>query len=83
MNIRFIPYISAIRPKGTANIAEVKRNDVVIQLSKIALTNNSFAITGSATFIDEAINGVKNDAMVATSNTVLLFALSSIFIIYF
>ncbi len=78
MKILFIPYISAIRPKGTASIAEVKRKDVVIQLSKIALTTNSFAITGSATFIDEAINGVKNDAMVATSSTVLLFV-SSIF----
>jgi hypothetical protein len=73
MKIRFIPYISAIRPKGTANIADVKRNEVVIQLSSIALTANSLAIIGRATFTDDPINGVKNEAMVATSNTVFLF----------
>jgi hypothetical protein len=53
--------------------AEVRRKAVGIHPSKIALTVNSLAITGKATFIDEAINGDKNDAKVVISNTVVLF----------
>jgi hypothetical protein len=73
LKILFIPYISAILPRGTANIVEVRRNEVVIQLNKIELTTNSCAITGRATFTDEAINGVKNEAMVVIINIVVLF----------
>ena len=67
-----IPYISANLPKGMANIADARKQDVEIQLNKIALAANSLAIVGSAILIAEPIKGVKKEAMVATSNADIL-----------
>ena len=60
--------MSAILPKGTANIAATNRNDVGIQLSKIASVWNSIPIEGKAMLMAALMNGVENDAMVATIN---------------
>jgi hypothetical protein len=50
----------------------LKKNAVVIQLKRIALTANSLEIVGSATFNDVPINGVKNEASVAISKIAVL-----------
>jgi len=71
----FIPCISAILPNGTANIADVNRNAVGIQLSKIASVANSEAIAGSAILTEEPINGVKKEAIVAINKADILLTL--------
>jgi hypothetical protein len=71
----FIPYISAILPKGTANMADVNKNAVGIQLSKIASAANSEAIAGSAMLTEEPINGVKKEAIVAINRADILLTL--------
>jgi hypothetical protein len=67
------PTISPNLLNGTGNIAEVSRKIETIQLNEIALSENSFAITGSARFMDEPINGINNVAMHITNNTELRF----------
>ncbi len=74
----FIPYISAILPKGIANIADAKKNAVVIQVNKMALAANSWAIGGSAMLTEEPIKGTMKDAMVATSRADILLTSSFI-----
>jgi hypothetical protein len=53
-------------------MAPVKIYAVEIQLKRIALTASSFAMVGSAIIKEVPINGVKNEAMVAISKTVVL-----------
>jgi hypothetical protein len=53
-------------------MAEVNKNAVGIQLSKIASVANSEAIAGSAILTEEPINGVKNEAMVAINKADIL-----------
>ena len=55
--------MSAILPKGTAHIAATNRNDVGIQLSKIASVWNSIPIEGKAMLMAALMNGVENDAI--------------------
>lgn len=59
-------------------MADDSRNAVVIQLKRIALTANSLAMAGSAIFMEVLINGVKNEANVAISKTVVLFTFLSL-----
>jgi hypothetical protein len=72
-NIFFLPYMSAILPKGTRNTAEAKRKDVATQLSKTASIGNSVSIEGRAMLIEEAIKGVRKELSVVTNKTDHLF----------
>lgn len=71
--------MSAIRPNGTANIADANRNDVGIQLNRIASVKNSLPMAGSAILMDDPIKGVINDAIIAIIKagvlTLLLFSI--------
>ncbi len=60
--------MSAIRPKGTANIAAASKKAVGIQLRTMASAANSAPIEGSAMLTDEPMNGVKKLANVATTS---------------
>jgi len=51
--IRFLPYISAIFPKGIKKIAEKSKYEVGIQLKNIALSEKVWAISGKAILIAE------------------------------
>jgi hypothetical protein len=90
VKIFFLPYISAIRPNGRRKTVADRRYEVGIQANRTASISNSRPIRGSAMFIEEPINGVRNEAMVTTSNTDFLLTLLSflsagfcmIFIIY-
>jgi hypothetical protein len=73
VKILFLPYISAILPKGTRNIAAAKRNEVATQLNKTASIANSFPIDGSAMVTEEPMKGVRKEAKVATNKADLLF----------
>ncbi|MBA7696692.1 hypothetical protein ES703_105343 [subsurface metagenome] len=77
--IFFLPYISAILPKGSSNIAAVKRYTVGIQLSITISVWNSEPITGIARFMELPMNGVRNDAKVIAINAYLF---SVLFIFY-
>ena len=69
--------MSAILPKGTANIAATNRNDVGIQLSNIESVWNSIPIAGKAILMAALMNGVEKDAIVATINADIRSDLSS------
>ncbi len=69
----FLPYISAILPKGTRNAAAAKRNDVATQLNKTASISNSLPITGSAMLMEELIKGMRKELNEATNKTYFLF----------
>ena len=68
--------MSANLPKGTRNMAALKRNDVLIQLNKTASIESSFPITGSAMLTDEPTRGKRNEARAATKRTALLVTVS-------
>src|SRR5512137_2818911 len=70
VKIRFRPWISAIRPKGTRNMAAASRYDVGIQLRSTAFMPSSLPMTGIAMFTDETMNGVRNEAMTAMRSAV-------------
>lgn len=57
-------------------MAAASKNDVGIQLNRIALVANSAPIAGSAMLTAELIKGVKKLAKVATSNAASLIELS-------
>ena len=78
VKIIFLPYISAILPKGTRNIAAARIYEVGIQLNKTTFIENSLLIKGRAMLTEEPIKGVRKEASVAISNTYLLFAELSI-----
>jgi hypothetical protein len=59
--------MSATLPIGTRNIAAASKYDVPTQLSSTALIENSLPTLRRATFIAEAINGVRNELSAATS----------------
>lgn len=67
-----------MRPNGTANIADANKNDVGIQLNKIASVENSLPIAGRAILMAELIKGVINDEIIAIIKagvlTLLLFS---------
>lgn len=65
----FLPAMSPKRLNGTGNIADTRRKLLTIQLVEIAFMENSFAITGSARFIADAMNGIMTVAVQITSKT--------------
>jgi hypothetical protein len=71
--IIFLPFISAIFPKGTKKTAEARRKDIAIQLSDIADNENSLLITGSATLTAAPINGLKKEEVRLTNSKIVLF----------
>ena len=78
VKILFLPYMSAILPKGTRNIAAARRYDVGIQPNAMASIANSLPIDGSAILIVEPIKGVRKEPKVAISKAALLLGVSSI-----
>ncbi|GAI27508.1 unnamed protein product [marine sediment metagenome] len=74
VKILFLPYISAILPKGTRNIAAARRYEVATQLNKTAFIANSCPIDGSAMLMEELIKGVTKEANAATNKAALLVA---------
>ena len=57
-------------------MAAANKNDVGIQLNRMALVANSAPIAGRAILTAELIKGVKKLARVATNNAVILIDLS-------
>jgi hypothetical protein len=78
VNIRFLPKMSAILPRGTRNMAAAKRYDVGTQLRSTAPIWNSLPIAGSAILIDEPIKGVRNAESVAMRRADLFIIVLSI-----
>ena len=76
--IFFLPCMSAIRPKGTKNMAADRRYAVATQPNKTASIANSLPMEGSAMLVEEPMKGTTNEVNVATSNAALLVAVSSI-----
>jgi hypothetical protein len=75
--IFLLPYMSAILPIGTRNIAAARRNEVATQLNRTGSIKNSFPINGSAMFIEELINAVMKELRVVTNKAVFLYKLIS------
>ncbi len=69
VKIFFLPYMSAILPKGTSKAADERRYAVAIQPNVIASNDSSFPIVGRAIFTAESIKGKRNEAIVATRST--------------
>ena len=72
VKIFFLPYISASLPNGTRNTAEARRNEVAIQPIITASIENSCPIDGSAIFIEEDINDIRNDVVEAITSVAFL-----------
>ena len=53
-------------------MADASKNDVGIQLKRIAFVKNSFPMAGSAIFMADDIKGVKNDEIIAIINAGVL-----------
>jgi len=69
MKIFFLPYMSAILPKGTRRAAEDMRKAVTIQPNITASSDSSFPIVGRAIFTAESENGKIKEAIVVTRST--------------
>ena len=69
VKIFFLPYMSAILPKGTSKAAEERRYAVAIQPNMTASNDSSFPSLGRAIFTAELIKVKINDAVVVTSST--------------
>ena len=65
-NVLFLPRISASFPKGTRNTAAASRYDVGTQLRRTAFIENSSAMSGRAMLIEDAMNGVRNELIMAS-----------------
>ena len=78
----FLPWMSAILPKGTRIIAAARRYAVATQFNVTASEANSFPIEGSAILIEDDIKGVRKELVVATSSAtpLLVLLLTSVFI---
>lgn len=73
VKILFLPYISAILPKGTRNTAAARRYEVATQLNRTAFIPNSCPIDGSAMLTEEPIKGVRKEPNVTISRAAFLF----------
>jgi hypothetical protein len=62
VNTRRRPRRSARRPIGTSPTAAARRKEVATQPRATALTENSRPMAGRATFTDELMKGVRNEA---------------------
>ncbi|MBA7682772.1 hypothetical protein ES703_91124 [subsurface metagenome] len=76
VKILFLPYMSAILPKGTRNIAAARRYAVATQPREMASIASSLPIDGSAMVMEEPIKGVRKEPSVATSRAAVLFWVS-------
>ena len=77
VKILFLPYMSATLPKGRRNTVAAKRYEVATHANDTASIENSLPIDGRAILMEDPIKGVRKDAIVTTSSTVLLLALLS------
>lgn len=73
VKIFFLPYMSAILPKGTRNIAAASKYAVATQPNEIASIASSFPMEGSAMAMEEPINGVRKEPTVVTSKAARRF----------
>jgi len=69
VKIFFLPYMSAILPKGTRRVAEDRSKAVAIQPNMTAFNDSSFPSEGRAIFTADPIKGKMNAAIVATRST--------------
>lgn len=72
VNTLFLPYMSAILPKGTSKVAEASMYAVAIQLNVTASNDSFFPIEGSAILTEEPMKGKRKEAIVATISTTSL-----------
>ena len=82
VNIFFRPCISHILPNGTANIAAASKNPLTTQLSRIASAPKLAPMAGKARFTDVPINGVKKEAILATTRATSLIPSSVPFTLF-
>jgi hypothetical protein len=64
--------MSAIRPKGSKNIAAARREEVAIQLNETALSDSSLSMDGRAMLTEDDVNGVRNELKAAMRATTVL-----------
>jgi hypothetical protein len=74
-NIFFLPYISAILPKGRRKTVADRRYEVDTQASKTASILNSRPMEGRAILMEAPIKGVRKDAIVIITNAKVLLTL--------
>jgi hypothetical protein len=72
VKIFFIPWISAILPNGTANMAADNKKALVTQFNSTASAPKSNPMVGSAMLMEDPMKGVKKEAMVATRSAAIL-----------
>ena len=70
----FLPWMSAILPKGIRNIAAARMYEMVTQLNVTASRLNSLAIVGRAIFTDDPIKVTTKEAVAAAIRATLLVA---------
>jgi hypothetical protein len=80
-NIFFLPMISANLPKGTRNIADDNRNDIMTQFIDIAFSENSLLIFGKAMLTAVPIKGVKKDVTIVMARIIFLWVTGLSFIV--
>jgi hypothetical protein len=64
VKILFFPQMSAIRPKGTRNVAAERRKERAIQPNWATFRANSFPIAGRAMLMEEPMKGVRKEPKV-------------------
>jgi hypothetical protein len=72
----FRPWISAILPMGTRNMAAASRYELTTQPRVTPSAENSLPICGSATLSAALMNGVIKEVSVATTSTALFSSAS-------
>src|SRR5665811_592239 len=70
--IFFLPYISAILPIGTRNIAAANRYDKETQLSRTRFIPKSIPMDGSPINNEEIMKGARKELIVVMINTIFL-----------
>jgi hypothetical protein len=68
---RFLPEMSARRPKGRRSTAAGSTKEDTTQVRSTASMENSVAIAGRAIVMEDAMKGVMNEVRVAMSRTTL------------
>jgi hypothetical protein len=63
--------MSALRPKGTRNMAAARIYELETQLNKTASMENSRPMAGRAMFTEDPIKGVRKEPVVVTSRAAL------------
>jgi len=68
----FLPWMSAILPKGIRNIAAARMYEMVTQLNVTASRLNSLAIVGRAIFTEDPMKVTAKEAVAAARSATLL-----------